>query len=230
VAGLVVPDSEPLGLASRARGKPDADACRDWLLRLETAGVRILVPEIVDYEVRRELVRVGATAGLRRLDNLLGRFPLLALDRAALLRAAELWALVRRAGLPTAHPHALDVDAVLAGQALNAVGPGNIATVATSNPRHLARFPRIGTGTIVPPSLCFQLERTGRSAIRRISRDDGDDIAPPRAHCRNNASLGSRFVCSSRPDPGDIQHDRSGGAGYPRPVSCATAKSVPSDE
>jgi predicted nucleic acid-binding protein len=143
VARLIFLDSEPLGLASQARGKPKADACRGWLQGLEAAGARILVPEIVDYEVRRELVRVGATAGLRRLDGLLARFPLLPLDRPALLRAAELWALVRRAGVPTADPHALDADAILAAQALTAAGPGIIATVATSNPGHLARFPGI---------------------------------------------------------------------------------------
>jgi len=48
VARLVFLDSEPLGLAGQARGKPNADACRDWLLRLEAAGVRVLVPEIID--------------------------------------------------------------------------------------------------------------------------------------------------------------------------------------
>src|SRR4051794_15889964 len=103
MARLVFLDSEPLGLASQARGKPKADACRAWLRALDATGVRILVPEIIDYEIRRELVRVGATAGLRRLDGLLTRYTLLSLDRPALLRAAELWALVRRAGLPTAH-------------------------------------------------------------------------------------------------------------------------------
>jgi predicted nucleic acid-binding protein len=143
VARLIFLDSEPLGLASQARGKLKADACRAWLQALDAAGARILVPEIVDYEVRRELVRVGATAGLRRLDGLLARFALLPLDRPALLRAAELWALVRRAGVPTADPHALDADAILAGQALTAVGPGNIAIVATSNSAHLARFPGV---------------------------------------------------------------------------------------
>jgi predicted nucleic acid-binding protein len=143
VARLVFLDSEPLGLASQARGKPNADACRSWLTALEAAGVQVFIPEIIDYEIRRELVRVGATAGLRRLDRLLTRFRLLSLDRSALLRAAELWALVRRAGLPTAHPEALDADAILAGQALTAVGPGNVATVATNNAHHLARFPGI---------------------------------------------------------------------------------------
>jgi predicted nucleic acid-binding protein len=139
VARLVFLDSGPLGLASKA----DADACRAWLSALEAAGVVVIVPEIADYEVRRELVRIGATAGLQRLDTLIGRFALLPLDRPALLRAADLWAHVRNAGGPTAHPHSLDADAILAGQALTATGPGDVATVATGNVRHLGRFPGI---------------------------------------------------------------------------------------
>lgn len=75
----------------------------------------------------------------------LERPPLLrpALLRPALLRAAELWAHIRMAGLPTSDPHALDADAILAGQALTAASPGDIIIVATTNVRHLARFPGI---------------------------------------------------------------------------------------
>ena len=91
MAKLVFLDSEPLGLASKQSGKPDADACRSWLSAIELAGALVLIPEIVDYEVRRELMRVGATAGLRRLDALLGRFTLLPLAQPAIVRAAELW-------------------------------------------------------------------------------------------------------------------------------------------
>jgi hypothetical protein len=143
VARLVILDSGPLGLASKPAGKPDADACRAWLSALEAAGVPVHIPEIADYEVRRELVRVGATAGLRRLDSLIGRFTLVLLDRTALLRAADLWAHVRNAGVSTAHPHSLDADAILAGQALMAAGPGDVVIVATTNVRHLGRFPGI---------------------------------------------------------------------------------------
>jgi predicted nucleic acid-binding protein len=143
VAKLVFLDSEPLGLASKQPGRPDADTCRNWLSTLELAGALVLIPEIADYEVRRELVRVGASAGLRRLDALLGRFTLLPLERPALIRAAELWAHVRNAGWPTADPHALDADAILAGQALTAAGPGDTVVVATANVRHLGRFPGI---------------------------------------------------------------------------------------
>jgi predicted nucleic acid-binding protein len=123
--------------------KLDADRCRAWLLAIDAAGFRVVIPEIVDYEVRRELIRVRATAGLRRLDGLLARFTLLRLDRPALIRAAELWAHVRRAGKPTADSLSLDADAILAGQALTAIGGGDIAIVATKNVSHLARFPGI---------------------------------------------------------------------------------------
>ena len=140
---LLFLDSEPLGLASKADGKPRADECREWLESLKASGVKVVIPEIIDYEVRRELVRVKATAGLHRLDSLLNRYEFLPLNREAILKAAELWALVRNAGLTTAHPHAIDGDAILAAQALTLVGPGNVATVATGNVRHLARFPGV---------------------------------------------------------------------------------------
>jgi predicted nucleic acid-binding protein len=143
VAKLVFLDSEPLWLACKPAGLAIADACRTWLYTLEMTGVQILVPEIVDYEVRRELIRRGATAGLRRLDGFLGRFNLLPLDRPALLRAAELWAHLRNTGVPTADRHALDADAILVGQAQTAAAPGDVVIVATSNIRHFGRFPGI---------------------------------------------------------------------------------------
>jgi len=55
-------DSGPLGLACDRPGKPSANHCRLWLNSLSASGVRVLIPEIIDYEVRRELIRIGATA------------------------------------------------------------------------------------------------------------------------------------------------------------------------
>ena len=76
-------DSGPLGLVSKPKGKPQVNECKNWLLSLEASGVKIMIPEIVDCEVRRELVRVGATAGLRRLDALLVRSDLVPLERSS---------------------------------------------------------------------------------------------------------------------------------------------------
>ena len=40
-------------------------------------------------------------------------------------------------------PLGLDADAILAAQADLIGNPGDVVTVATSNARHLARFPRV---------------------------------------------------------------------------------------
>jgi predicted nucleic acid-binding protein len=166
VATLVFLDRDLLGLASKQTGKSDADACRSWLSALELAGAFVLIAEIVNYKVRRELVRVGATARLRRLDALLGRFTLLPLERPALLRAADLWAHVRNVGLPTADPHPLDADAILAGQALTAAGPG---TPSSSRRRTSA-------------TSAASLESTHGLGIR--SRDAPDGVSAHLTHLR----------------------------------------------
>jgi predicted nucleic acid-binding protein len=142
---IVALDAGPLGLASQA-SRPDRaepDRCRAWLALLDAAGVEVIIPEIADYEVRRSLIRLGATAGIRRLDALKARYYFLPIHSAAMLRAAELWAALRLRGLPTAGPKSLDADAILAAQALAAAGPGDALTVASDNARHLARFPGV---------------------------------------------------------------------------------------
>jgi predicted nucleic acid-binding protein len=137
---LVFLDSGPLGLLSNARGKPRADKCRLWAQGLLSAGVRVFVPEIADYEVRRKLLHIGATTGIRRLDLVKAGHDYAPITTDVMLKAAELWAAVRRAGLPTAADAALDGDCILAALALQAAGPGDVVTVATDNVGHLSRF------------------------------------------------------------------------------------------
>jgi predicted nucleic acid-binding protein len=143
VARVIVLDSGPLGLAALPPGPPAADACHAWLLGLEAAGAEVVVPAVADYEVRRELLRLGAAARLRNLDGLRARFDYLPVSEAAWDRAAAFWALLRGAGAPTAGPQDLDADAILAGQAATAGQPGDVVTVATTNVRHLGRFPGV---------------------------------------------------------------------------------------
>ena len=140
---FVLLDAGPLGRATLARGKPVGDDCRSWLARVVSAGHEVVIPEVADYEVRRELVRLGASAGLKRLDALQSRFAYLPITTAAMIRAAELWAVVRGLGMPTAGPGDLDADAILAGQAATLGLLGDAVIVATGNLRHFGRFPGI---------------------------------------------------------------------------------------
>ena len=140
---VVFLDTGTLGLLAQPRGKPKPDLCRQWVAGLLSAGVRVFVPEIADYEVRRKLLHLNATAGIRRLDQLKATLDYAPITTDAMLRAAELWAQLRQSGLPTAGPGSLDGDCILAAQALLSVGPGDVLTVATDNVGHLGRFPGI---------------------------------------------------------------------------------------
>jgi predicted nucleic acid-binding protein len=137
---LVFLDTGPLGLLSHPRGKPDAVRCRQWVVGLTAAGARVFVPEICDYELRRELIRAGKRAGLRRLDQVQATLDYAPLTTEVMHRAAELWAQARNRGQTTAPPEALDGDCILAALALAAAGPGDVLTLATDNVGHLGQF------------------------------------------------------------------------------------------
>jgi predicted nucleic acid-binding protein len=127
-------------MISNPNGKPGNARCLHWAQSLAAAGHRVIIPEIADYEVRRELLRLGKTRGLARLDVVKRVFYYAPLTTDVMLKAAELWADARRRGMPTAAPDALDGDAILAAQALMAGGPGDAVIVATTNVGHLGRF------------------------------------------------------------------------------------------
>lgn len=135
---VVVLDSGPLGLLTNPNTTRRAVACRQWAADLANAGHRVVIPEIIDYELRRELLRSGATVSVALLDALPQQFEYLALDTSALRRAAQLWAQARQAGQPTAHDKNIDVDMILIAQAESLADPN--AIIATANLRHLQRF------------------------------------------------------------------------------------------
>ena len=138
----VLLDSGPLGHACRRRGTPLGDQCRLWLDGLLAGGVDIIVPEISDYEVRRELTRTGASGSLRRLDGLVttGHLTYAPITTSEWRQAALFCADARRRGLPTASPDALDADVILAACAATIGQPGDQIVVATLNVGHLARY------------------------------------------------------------------------------------------
>lgn len=136
----IVLDAGPLGLITNPRATPSAMACREWVVRRLSDGDLVLVPEIADYEIRRELIRAGKTAGLARLNafnsQVAGRY--LPITTSVMHHAAELWAQARTRGMPTADPKELDADVILAALAQSFKHPNVI--VATANVGHLGQF------------------------------------------------------------------------------------------
>lgn len=142
---IVLLDSEPLGLATNPKNSAEAEACRAWLRALPPAGHLLLIPAIIDYEVRRELRLYGKVRGLRNLDALAGPGRFLPLTTEAMRQAAEFWADLRRLGLPTADRLALDADVILCAQAATLNTPalgraGEPIVIATGNVGHLSRL------------------------------------------------------------------------------------------
>ncbi len=137
MSDVILLDSGPVGLLTHPRNPPHAADCRVGLHDLLAAGRRVILPEVIDYEVRRELLRLGSFTALNHLDSLGVQLEYLPLASAVMRHAAGLWAHVRTAGLPTADIHALDIDVILAAQALSLQVP---VVVATDNVAHLSRF------------------------------------------------------------------------------------------
>lgn len=137
---MVVLDSEPLGLLTSPVHAGRSLVCEQWVTRLLRIGIRVVLPEIVDYETRRELLRARKLSSVARLDALHQRLQYLPIDTEHMRHAASLWAMLRQAGLPTADRAALDADVIVAAQALAFESNENEVIVATANARHLNRM------------------------------------------------------------------------------------------
>ncbi len=128
----IVLDATPLGkIANPKRGIE----INSWYQEMLLSGREIIIAEISDFEIRRELVMRGLVRSISILDQLATLHTYLPLNTKAMRLAAQLWADARRKGMPTADPKELDCDVVLAAQALmvNAI-------VATENVAHLSRY------------------------------------------------------------------------------------------
>lgn len=137
---IVLLDSGPLGLATNPGSAPTNAACLLWLQSLPLRGYQAGLPEIADYEVRRELLRADKSRGLRNLDQLKSSVIYYPITTTLMLRAAVLWASARKQGRPTAPDPALDGDVILAAQGQLLAEQGHSVVVATMNVDHLSRF------------------------------------------------------------------------------------------
>jgi len=142
VSRTVFLDTGPLGVLTNPKKPPETVAALGWAVTLMSAGHRLVVPAIADYEVRRELERAGKTAGLVALDAWNAARPdrYLPLTDTALRLASRLWARARNSGTPTGDPKELDCDVLIAAQALDTGIARTDFVVATVNVGHLSLF------------------------------------------------------------------------------------------
>ncbi|MBW4505795.1 MAG: hypothetical protein KME64_04695 [Scytonematopsis contorta HA4267-MV1] len=69
-SGIVLLDSGLLGWVIHSKSqKPDVIRCHKWL-RTISNNYKVFIPEITDYEVRRELIHQKLGDSLKRLDDL----------------------------------------------------------------------------------------------------------------------------------------------------------------
>lgn len=136
---VILLDSDPLGEVTHPESEKRVPI-REWLFRLLDAGTYPRLPEIVDYKHRRTLLRRNASRQVERLNGFKQVFGYEPLTTEVMLTAAELWADVRKRGLPTGTDRELDVDVILAAQARVLEEAEDGVLVATTNPRHLSRM------------------------------------------------------------------------------------------
>jgi predicted nucleic acid-binding protein len=78
----------------------------------------------------------------------------LPINTTSKLLAADLWAKSRQVGLPTGDPKKLDIDVILAAQALALGLQAGDLVVATSNVEHISRFVPAKEWQDIEPSCC----------------------------------------------------------------------------
>jgi predicted nucleic acid-binding protein len=142
---VVVLDTNPLSQLAHPRINP---LIRKWLLFTQENNLTLRVPEIADYEVRRELIRQDKTKSIKRLDEITKTDIFLPLNSEIMRKAGELWAWTRNKGKPTAHEHSLDGDVILVAQAISQLKFFDEVIIITTNLKHIEFFESQGVSVI----------------------------------------------------------------------------------
>jgi predicted nucleic acid-binding protein len=134
-------DTSVLGRICHPRKHLDV---RAWFLRA-LVDHEMLLSEVADYELRRELLRLDSKRSIHRLDELTREIQYVPMTTATWRSAAKLWAEQRRAGRPTGD--GLDADLLIATQARE-----EAAAVITLNEKHFVGLVDVYSWTTVPTS------------------------------------------------------------------------------
>jgi len=141
---VVLIDSGPLGKLVNPEQHPEV---KDWLAFMKKRKILIRVPQICDYELRRELILQNFTKSIGRLDRFQQQNQFLPLSEDDFFEAAEIWAGLRKTGQPTSDDRGLDGDVILAAQAISQQQEFEQVIILTENERHIPRFQPWGIHT-----------------------------------------------------------------------------------
>lgn len=136
MSSTIVLDARALSQIAHPRKHTDIS---EWFLDVAASGRRIVLPEIVDYEVRRGLLRIPAPRQIEELDALKESLYYFPLTTELMLNAAQIWADARRSGRPFTADDRLDGDAILIAQ-VHALGDRRSVTLITNNRQHFAHY------------------------------------------------------------------------------------------
>lgn len=145
---VAVIDSGPLGEIIKRH--PSADTIR-WIEFINENKIALRIPEIIDYETRRELILQGLKGNIESYKSIsnLTKYRqtnrLIPLEPSITLTdACELWADLRFNSQPTADRKNIDVDVILVTQALSMKKDFDEIIIVTGNLSDLRRFSHLG--------------------------------------------------------------------------------------
>lgn len=158
---FVLLDSYPLSLLSNPANRKECLDCRRWVNQLTNQNILVVVPGIVDYELRRKLIHVKKTKGLENLTKLRQSGLIYAPNTMEVMdKAAQLWAWAKNTGQSTANNDRLDADVILAAQAIVMMQDTcDYAVIATSNVKHLRRYTYAMFWSEITPHHCLSQNR-----------------------------------------------------------------------
>lgn len=133
-------DTGIIGLVTHPSGGDEPRKCINWLFSLIENDIKVCIPEVCDYEIRRGYLHRNNLKSLTKLDQLIDTLQYIPINSSMMRKAAELWAKSRQSGKTTADPKELDGDVVLCAQALLSIEAGDELVIATTNVGHLSYF------------------------------------------------------------------------------------------
>lgn len=136
MSSIVVLDSSPVGRIVHPSKFRDITA---WFRDVVVSGRRVVLPEIIDYEVRRGLLRIPSTRQLQNLDSIKQGVYYDPLTTEVMMDAADVWAEARNMDRPFTSDDRLDGDAIFVAQA-RGLGDRRSVTAITENEKHLTPF------------------------------------------------------------------------------------------